>query len=126
MSTKKAAKKPAKKAQNKAPKKAASKHARKAAKKVAAKAEESYDSDGAIRQFNCNELITSDLAAATSFYTQLFGWKAKPFGHGMDYTILENGGKSAGGLMKTPDGGPSPMWLAYVSVADIHAAVAKL
>ena len=81
---------------------------------------------GEIGKFNWNELMTSDADAATAFYTKLFGWKAKPFGQGMDYTILENGGTGAAGLMKSPEGGPPPMWLAYVSVADINAAVTKL
>jgi predicted enzyme related to lactoylglutathione lyase len=79
-----------------------------------------------IGRVNWNEIMTSDDAASTAFYSQLFGWTPKPFGEGMDYTILENNGAGAAGLMKSPEGGPSPMWIAYVSVKDIHASVAKL
>jgi predicted enzyme related to lactoylglutathione lyase len=137
MSTKKAAKKKSpKRTAKKAPSKPAGKGARKAARKApkksaaskpAAKASNSASSEvNMLGQFNWNELMTSDANAATEFYTQLFGWKPKPFGEGMDYTILENNGKGAAGLMKSPEGGPPPMWLAYVSVKDINASVARL
>jgi len=118
MSTKKAARKSAKKT--------ASKPVKKVAAKKPAKAAEAAASMPRPGEFAWNELMTSDSGAATSFYTRLFGWKSRPFGHGMDYTVLENGGKSAAGLMKTPEGGPSPMWLAYVVVKDMNAAAAKV
>ena len=137
MSTKKAAKKkPSKKSAPKAvkkpSKKAPSKPTKKAPKKVAAKkpapkkTAETSSGKMAIGEFNWNELMTSDVAAATGFYTKLFGWIPKPFGQGMDYTILENEGKGAAGLMACPEGSPPPAWLAYISVKDINATVLKL
>lgn len=133
MSTKKAAKKSkrGKKAAGKAGKTAAKKAPKKIAKasakkKSAPKADDCSDPSGGIGKFNWNELMTSDAGAATAFYSNLFGWTAKPFGHGMDYTVLESGGKPAAGLMKSPEGGPPPMWMAYVTVVDINATVTKL
>jgi predicted enzyme related to lactoylglutathione lyase len=44
----------------------------------------------------------------------------------MDYTILQNGGKGVGGLLQAPSADMPTMWLAYVTVPDIDATVAKL
>jgi len=105
----------------------AKKAAKKTAKKAAAKKASSSSSSGmgALGQFNWNELLTSDEKGAKTFYTKLFGWKTKPFGHGMEYTIFENGGKPVAGMMKCPMPGVPPHWLAYVSVKDIKATAAK-
>lgn len=107
MSTKKAKKSPAKKATKKAAKKAAAPMA-------------------PVGQFNWNELLTSDVKAAKTFYTKLLGWKTKSMDMGMDYTIFENEGKSAGGMMKAPMPGMPPQWLPYVTVKNIKNAVAKV
>ena len=76
-------------------------------------------------KFSWNELLTSDVKSAETFYTKLFGWKTKPFGHGMDYTVLERDGSPAAGMMKAPMPGMPPQWLAYVTVKDIKASAAK-
>ncbi len=79
--------------------------------------------------FSWNELMTRDPAASIQFYTQLFGWKAETMsmGPGMDYTFLKVGDRPAGGLLRVPaEAGNAPTaWMAYVTVADLPAAVAK-
>jgi predicted enzyme related to lactoylglutathione lyase len=44
-----------------------------------------------------NELMTKDTAAASAFYTGLFGWKEEPFGD--SYTVFMNGERPAGGMI---------------------------
>ncbi|MGD0614589.1 MAG: VOC family protein [Verrucomicrobiota bacterium] len=72
-----------------------------------------------------NELVTTDLAGAQTFYTGLFGWKAEAFGAGMDYTLFKKGGTTVGGMMKCPQPGAPAHWLAYVTVGDVDASAAK-
>ena|SRR5437868_3401367 len=74
--------------------------------------------------FIWNELATTNEAAAKKFYTRLLGWKTKPFGKGMDYTLLMRGKENIGGLMKAPKG-LSPQWFSYVLVDDVDATVKK-
>jgi len=72
------------------------------------------------------ELNTTDPAKARSFYTQLFSWKLEdvptPMG---DYTMINVGEGTGGGMMKHPVPGAPSSWLAYVQVDDIHASTQK-
>jgi len=75
-----------------------------------------------------NELATTNVDVARSFYTQLFGWKAEmqPAG-GMPYTIFKNGDTMVGGMMamqKGMEGVPSN-WAVYFSVDDCDATFGK-
>ena len=77
------------------------------------------------------ELITSDVAAATKFYGDVVGWTVEDAGQsGMDYRQLKMGEHYVGGLMALPQGadqtGMRPMWLGYVSVDDLPAAMSSL
>jgi predicted enzyme related to lactoylglutathione lyase len=57
----------------------------------------------------------------------VIGWKASDSGQpGMDYRILDAGDGQAGGLMQINDQmpGAKPVWLGYVAVPDVAAAVA--
>jgi predicted enzyme related to lactoylglutathione lyase len=76
--------------------------------------------------FSWNELVTTDVAAATQFYTQLFGWTTVPFGTDGKYTLWHKAGSPVGGLMKCPQPGSPPQWLAYVTVEDVDASAAKV
>ena len=76
-------------------------------------------------RFIWNELVTQDVPKAKKFYTSLFGWKTKPFGGGMDYTLFQQGKDGAGGVMKCPKPGLPSHWLPYVAVKDVDAAVKK-
>jgi len=69
------------------------------------------------------DLSAPDVAAATSFYTGLFGWTAEPVhdesGNHI-YTMLRKEGRDVAGLGGQPPGmtGLPPVWNSYVSVAD--------
>lgn len=77
--------------------------------------------------FCYNELLTSDLEVAKSFYTQLFGWETKEsnIGPGGTYTIYTNSGKDCAGMMKTPNEHVPPSWLSYVTVENVDASTSK-
>ena len=70
------------------------------------------------------ELYTSDTGKAASFYSQLFGWKAK---ESPGYTEFYLGDQGVGGMMAIdPTWGPVPShWIVYFQVADLDAAAAK-
>jgi len=72
-----------------------------------------------------NELLTTDPAAAGTFYEQLFGWTAadQPMPD-MVYTVLSQGGQPVAGLMQMPsEAGPAPSrWSVYFVVADVEAS----
>ena len=70
------------------------------------------------------ELLTHDLPKATEFYTQLFDWQLKEIPE-IDYTLIEVGQGTGGGMMKCPMPGLPPHWLAYVLVEDVAASLAK-
>lgn len=76
------------------------------------------------------ELMTSDPAAATAFYTRVVGWTAADAGMpGMSYTLVSAGPTQVAGLMAIPEAaramGARPGWLGYIAVADVDAAAAK-
>lgn len=81
--------------------------------------------DGQFKQhgvFSWCELMTTDVGAAKSFYTKLFGWSTEDMAMPeMTYTIAKAGGKEVGGIMPMPKDaqGMPPMWGAYVTVDDI-------
>jgi len=72
------------------------------------------------------ELNTQDLDAAKSFYRSLFAWTLvdRDMG-GMNYTMINVGEGTGGGMMKHPMAGEPSMWLPYVKVDDIAAATEK-
>lgn len=74
------------------------------------------------------ELQTHDLPTAKNFYTQLFGWKLQdvplPGGDG-NYTMIDVGGGTGGGMFSNPDQKVPPHWLAYVGVDDVRATTEK-
>lgn len=76
-----------------------------------------------------NELVSHDPDASQQFYSQLFGWTAEtmPMGSGNDYTFMKVGDRPAAGLIRLPaEAGHAPtMWMSYVTVPDVSAAVAK-
>ena len=77
------------------------------------------------------ELMTSDPAAATAFYTQVIGWSAADSAMpGMSYTLVSAGPAQVGGIMAIPDEaramGAVPAWEGYIAVADVDAAAARI
>lgn len=78
--------------------------------------------------FSWFELQTSDVEAAKSFYTRLFGWKTEdnPM-EGMDYTVIKIGDDGVGGIMKTPAeaAGVPPHWGGFVTVDNVDSVAQK-
>ncbi len=80
----------------------------------------------ALGAYSWHELATTDVNAALSFYTELFGWEKGPT-HPMggdvgDYQLITQGGQQIGGLYKSSPAAMPPSWLTYVNVADIDKA----
>jgi uncharacterized protein len=73
-----------------------------------------------------NQLATSDVEAAKSFYTDVFGWSYEPLKGSPDpYWNIRNGdGWLNGGVMGLPAEGVSPHWFVMFTVADADAAAA--
>jgi hypothetical protein len=94
--------------------------------------QENQDSadEAQIGRFSWNELATSDYKGAFSFYSDLFGWEpqeAMDMGPGGIYQVYGQGGAPLGGMFNKPDEMPGPpMWLYYVLVEDVNAAVQKV
>jgi predicted enzyme related to lactoylglutathione lyase len=73
-----------------------------------------------------DELSTPDMAGASAFYSGLFGWELTPMeGMPMEYSIINNAGRSNGGIHPTMPPGSPPHWLVYFGSDDIDASVAK-
>jgi len=77
------------------------------------------------------ELMTTDTAAAESFYKKVVGWTAKPFGPDGSYTVLNNSsGSGVGGIMKLPDQakqmGAPPHWMMYVGTPDVDGTAMRI
>jgi predicted enzyme related to lactoylglutathione lyase len=78
------------------------------------------------------ELLTKDAKAAKAFYDTVCGWdvdaEAPP--GGMDYRMIKAHDGFAGGVMQLNEdmiaGGAKPVWLGYIGVDDVDAAVASI
>jgi predicted enzyme related to lactoylglutathione lyase len=70
------------------------------------------------------ELLTNDTAAAETFYTQLFGWKAKV---SPEYTEFSVGSTPDAGMMKIDPkwGNVPPHWMPYFQVNDCDGTAAN-
>jgi hypothetical protein len=75
------------------------------------------------------ELMTTDIAAAKSFYEAVLGVSTRDVdvAPGATYTLLEVGGKSVAGAMSVrPEQGPTPShWSVYFAVDDCDATADK-
>lgn len=70
------------------------------------------------------ELQTKDTEKSRKFYESLFDWKLEQI-PGMDYTIIDVGEGTGGGMMKNPAPGNSDSWLPYILVDDVAALTKK-
>jgi uncharacterized protein len=77
-----------------------------------------------------NELVTTDTAAAQSFYEKVFGWGAVTHGEGAGaYTEFQIDGRSIAGMMQKPAEMPAeapPYWGVYFAVADTDASAKRV
>lgn len=77
------------------------------------------------------ELMTTDTAAAESFYKKVVGWTSVPFAPDGSYIVFNTpSGAGAAGLMKLPDAakqmGAPPHWLMYVGTPNVDATAMKI
>ena len=70
------------------------------------------------------ELTTDNLKAATKFYSKVFAWNLKDM-PGMNYTMIDVGGGTGGGMQLKPMPDAPTGWTPYVQVDDVKATVAK-
>jgi len=74
------------------------------------------------------ELLTTDVAAAKAFYTNVVGWGTQDAStSGQAYTLFTVDKAFASGLMSLPEeakkAGATPRWIGYVGVNDVDATV---
>jgi predicted enzyme related to lactoylglutathione lyase len=77
------------------------------------------------------EILTTDVAAASAFYRNVFGWRAKDVSTPeLAYTVLAAGEVPVGGLMELPEEGrrlgATPRWVGYVAVDDVDATATQI
>lgn len=70
------------------------------------------------------ELATTDVAGAKEFYSKLFDWKLEDI-PGAEYTLINVGEGTGGGIMKTVQPDSPSYWMAYVLVDDVAGAAEK-
>jgi predicted enzyme related to lactoylglutathione lyase len=83
---------------------------------------------GEVGAFCWSELMTRDTAAATRFYTALFGWKTKVSdAGGFPYTHWQNDGVEIGGMLPIMKewGEVPPCWVNYVQVQNCDETAEK-
>jgi hypothetical protein len=74
-----------------------------------------------------NELVTTDMEASASFYSELFEWTITPVeGFGMPYMTIKNrDGWNNGGIRAASETEPS-YWLVYFGTDDVSGTLAKI
>jgi predicted enzyme related to lactoylglutathione lyase len=70
------------------------------------------------------ELQTKDVEKSKKFYAGMFGWKLTDM-PGMEYTIIDVGEGTGGGMMQNPVPDMPDNWLPYILVDDVAAATKK-
>ncbi len=74
--------------------------------------------------FSWNELMTTDINAAKSFYKEMFNWQLEDVDYEMPYTLAKIEGQDVAGLMPIPPeaAGMPAMWGGYITVDDVEAS----
>jgi predicted enzyme related to lactoylglutathione lyase len=77
------------------------------------------------------ELVTTDVAAATAFYSRLMSWGAWDASTpGRPYILFGDGKSAISALTPLPDDarqmGVQPSWVGYVGVDDVDAAIERV
>ena len=77
-----------------------------------------------VGQFIWHDLLTTDVEAAKSFYTELLGWEVENWKPGeVDYPMIKANGVQHGGFGSV-EGEGSSHWVGHVVVEDVDQAVA--
>ena len=76
-------------------------------------------------QWFWTDLVTQDARRAQTFYTALFGYRAKPVkdSDAGDHVILGRDGRAAAGLVELQWEGLEDNWLPYFKVADLNQSI---
>lgn len=78
-------------------------------------------------RFVWHELVTTDPAAAQSFYPKVTGWKFHPWEPHPEYTLCVAKAGPVGGVTQLSEtarsAGAKPNWLAYIGTPDIEATI---
>jgi len=74
-------------------------------------------------KFVWHELLTTDSAAATAFYTRVVPWKTQAWEQDSSYTMWVGKNGPVGGVASLGDSA-APHWLAFIGVSDVAATVA--
>jgi uncharacterized protein len=77
------------------------------------------------------ELMTTDVAVASTFYGKVVGWEARDASTaGLAYQVLASADRAVTGLMELPPEaqrmGATPRWMGYIAVADVKATVERI
>lgn len=74
-----------------------------------------------------NELITTDVSAATTFYRAIAGWELTPLAPGQHpYTVAKSDGSPVAGLFQPGTPPANPMWIVSFQTDDIDATIANV
>jgi uncharacterized protein len=81
--------------------------------------------------FTWYELMTTDVAAAATFYRDVVGWGTQEASTSkLPYKLFATGEVPTAGLMELPEEGRKmgarPRWMGYVGVSDVHVAVGRI
>jgi uncharacterized protein len=78
-------------------------------------------------KFVWHDLMTTDAAAAKSFYGQAVGWQSQPWDQDPNYTFLLGSQGPVGGVMGMPPDVPAglpPFWSLYIGTPNLDQTVA--
>jgi predicted enzyme related to lactoylglutathione lyase len=89
------------------------------------------DMTGHPGRFVWYELITTDVAGAKAFYSDVVGWGAQDASiSALDYTLFTSERSPIAGLMNLPEDarsmGATPRWMGYVEVNDVDATAERI
>jgi uncharacterized protein len=74
-----------------------------------------------------NELVSPDLDAGRSFYSDLFGWTLEAMSDApMTYYMIKNGDATNGGMREPQPPDLPPHWLVYFGVEEMDSALGQV
>lgn len=78
--------------------------------------------------FSWNELMSTDIQAAKTFYGELFGWQFTQLAVDCDYLLAQVDGADVAGIMpKPPEADKLPAtWMGYLTVDDVDRQVERV
>lgn len=78
--------------------------------------------------FSWFELRTSDVGAAESFYSRVFGWKTEPWTGEGDYTLVKVGENEVGGMVapRSDQADQGAQWGIHITVTDVDETARKV